>query len=78
MPSSTAFSSKCGQCHVEIRGTRVNTDLLVHKTLGEQKILSQQTEKKIQNKSQDTGIREVTGTNMTKQNSVIDYRTENC
>jgi len=26
-PSSAAFSSKCDQCHVEIRGTRINSDL---------------------------------------------------
>ena len=26
-PSSTAFSSKCGQCHVDVYGTRINTDL---------------------------------------------------
>ena len=25
---SMAFSSKCGQCHVDSRGTRLNTDLL--------------------------------------------------
>jgi len=25
---STAFSSKCGQCHVDGRGRRLNTDLL--------------------------------------------------
>jgi len=25
---STAISSKCGQCHVDSRGTRLNTDLL--------------------------------------------------
>jgi len=24
---STALSSKCGQCHVDSRGTRLNTDL---------------------------------------------------
>jgi len=33
-PSNTAFSSKCEQCHAEIRGMRINADLsnkaLVH------------------------------------------------
>jgi len=28
-PSSTAFSSKCEQCHAEIRGVRINADLSV-------------------------------------------------
>jgi len=28
-PSSTACSSKCGQRHIEIRGARINTDLLI-------------------------------------------------
>jgi len=27
--SSTAFSSKCEQCHAEIRGVRINADLSV-------------------------------------------------
>ena len=31
-PSSTACSSKCGQRHIEIRGARINTDLLIWPT----------------------------------------------
>jgi len=28
---STALSSKCGQCHVDSGGTRLNTDSSIHK-----------------------------------------------
>ena len=32
-PAATALSSKCGQCHVDSRGTRLNTDLLMTVTV---------------------------------------------